>query len=104
MAQSIDLRYHIRLNTEEPRTYWYATIDGRTYLGKNGKILFRGKGYVKSSMRQSSLYYAVVKPLAENIIGFMPQDDIRRVRRWEFYDQMWNKFLEDRVEFHSIEI
>lgn len=85
--------------------FFYAEIDGRLYAGKHNKILFRRISDLKSSLRQSVLWYRIVQPLANNYISFLqPQPPVDQ--RLEIKERMWQEFIgpNGRVQIKSIEL
>lgn len=102
---SINVRGLIDFTTVPRGKFFYAEIDGKLYIGKNNKIFYQTVKGLKSSLRQSVLWYNIIRPLAQNYINFLqPQPSIDR--QYEIKEKMWQDFIgpNGRVQIKSIEL
>lgn len=104
--KSLNIRRVILDNTTPPkRRYFYAVIDGRMWTGKSNKVFYMTKAGLLSALRQSELYWGVVKPLADNYMSFRPGKYRTTRAKKCLYTRWWHKFLgpEGRVQIKSVE-
>lgn len=103
MAKSINIRGTKKECTMGRKVYYYAVIGGRVFMSEGRKrSMYRSRGALKSALKQSRLFWDMVKPLAENYLAFLEPTNHYRRCPWELRDMFWKKFLEESVEIHSI--
>lgn len=103
--RSINVRGTIDRCTTLPREMYYALVDGKPFVSGKGNITFWTVGGLKSAMKQSKLYWNVIKPLADQYLEFQNRE-VPLKERYETRDLWWKKFLEPggRVEIKKVEI
>ena len=102
---SVDVRKYIHRATIPRSTFYYAEIDGRLYAGKHNKVLYSSVRALKSSLKQSPLWYDVVSVLAGDTIEFrQPRPSIKEQQNIK--KRMWEQFIgpNGRVQIKSIEL
>ena len=102
---SVDVRKYIHRATVPRSTFYYAEIDGRLYAGKHNKVLYSSIRALKSSLKQSPLWYDIVRVLAGDAIEYrQPRPSIKEQQNIK--KRMWEQFIvpNGRVQIKSIEL